>query len=214
MEMSDASSDEEDEEENQEDNEMETENESELENESENEEEDDDSASTIECEDDEDGSDEDNSQSEKKDKKKPKKGSQKPVESEESEKKSSTPIHDGWEINNQIATQDIDFSQWQTSHPARETFFIGPDNYIYHNASSMKKFVDALNRKQIDEKSVSIPIPPMSKIISTNPRITVGVTGSRYISSNGEGFRVQPIVYLGKEYVSCINFLFLFFNLI
>ena len=116
------------------------------------------------------------------------------------------PIFEGWEANNQMQTRDIDFSQWQMSHPARETFFLGPDNYIYHNASSMKKFVDAIQKKQVNEKAISIPMSPMSKVVSTNPRLTVGVTGSRYISHDGEGYRVQPIFYLGKEYVSCIHF--------
>ena len=111
-------------------------------------------------------------------------------------------LHEGWEANTQITTKDIDFSQWQMSHPARETFFIGPDNYIYPNASAMKKFVEAIKKKEVKEKAVSIPIPPMYKVISTNPRFTIGVTGSRYISPNGEGYRVQPIFFLGKEYVS------------
>ena len=77
----------------------------------------------------------------------------------------------------------------------------------------MKKFVDAIKKKQITEESVSIPIPPMSKVITTNPRIIIAVTGSRYISNNGEGYRVQPIFTIAKEYVRCLLCFFLYYLL-
>ena len=120
---------------------------------------------------------------------------------------SPTAIFDGWKTDNQVRTKDIDFNQWQASHPNRETFFVGPDSYIYNNSSSMKKFVDVLKKKQLDETIISIPIKPMSKVVATNPRITLGVTGSRYIRQNGGGYGVLPIFYITKEYVSCIYFI-------
>ena len=220
MDVSDDSSDEsEDEREDKKNKEKETENETESENEgtSEVENDDDDAVSTTSTDNQEevDTSDDDDprpvSKRENHKRKQPPTESQNSVKPKKSKKEDFSLKYDGWETNHQVATKDIDFSQWQTSHPARETFFIGPDNYIYHNASVMKKFVDALKKNQVDEKTISIPIPPMTKIISTNPRITLGVTGSRYISLNGEGFRVQPILYIGKEYVSCIYIYFFFF---
>ena len=135
--------------------------------------------------------------------KKPSSKTQKAVKTKKTKQEKFTPTFEGWESNNQLATKDIDFSQWQTAHPARETFFIGPDNYIYHNSGAMKKFVDAINKKQVDDDAISIPITPMSKVIATNPRLTLGVTGSRYVGQNA-GYRVSPIFYIGKEYVSCI----------
>ena len=124
--------------------------------------------------------------------------------SKQMKKKQSPPtaIFEGWEADGHVPTKEIDFTQWQSSHPNRETFFVGPDKYIYNNASSMKKFVDALKKNRLDEKIVSIPIKPMSKVVATNPRITVGVTGSRYILQNGGGYGVSPIFFIAKEYVS------------
>ena len=48
----------------------------------------------------------------------------------------------------------------------------------------------------------------MCKVVATNPRITVGVTGSRFIYQNGGGYGVSPIFFVAKEYVSCIIFRF------
>ena len=137
-----------------------------------------------------------------------------PKQKEKSAKKNLTkkkkeieePIFVGWEKQNQIETKNIDFGQWQAAHPCREAFFIGPDHYIYQNASSMKKFVEVLKKGEVDEKSVSIPISPMTKVVATNPRMTLSVTGSRYIQQNGGGYRVLPIYYLAKEYVSYVIF--------
>ena len=114
-------------------------------------------------------------------------------------------LFEGWQKNDQIATKNIDFPQWLLDHPTRDPFFIGPDHYIYNNASSMKKFVEVLAEGTIDEKTVSIPIPPMNKVVSTNPRMVIGLTGSRYIEQNG-GYRVSPVFYISKEYVSSIYF--------
>ena len=114
-------------------------------------------------------------------------------------------IFEGWEKQDKVATRNIDFSQWLLDHPTRESFFIGPDHYIYHNAASLQKFVEVLAKGKIDEKTVSIPISPMIKVVSTNPRMIIGVTGSRYIEQNG-GYRVSPVFYISKEYVSSIYF--------
>lgn len=122
-------------------------------------------------------------------------------------------IFEGWQTDCQVQTKDIDFTQWQASHSNRETFFVGPDNYIYTNPSTMKKFVDVLRKKQIDEKAISLPLKPMSKVVATNPRITIGITGSRYILQNGGGYGSSPIFFIAKEYVSCIIFLFLILKL-
>ena len=141
--------------------------------------------------------------------KKPSSEKQNTDKAKQAKKSAPTAIFEGWEVNDKVSTKDIDFLQWQAAHPNRETFFIGPDSYIYANASSMKKFVDILRKEQIDENSISIAIKPMSKVIATNPRITIGVTGSRYIRHNGGGYGVSPILYIAKEYVSCtyINFI-------
>ena len=139
--------------------------------------------------------------------KKPTSVKQNTVKAKQAKKSAPTETYEGWQINDKVSTKDIDFLQWQTTHSTRETFFIGPDDYIYTNASSMKKFIDIIQNDQIDESLISIPIKPMSKIISTNPRITIGVTGSRYIRQNGGGYGVSPILYIAKEYVSCIFFI-------
>ena len=140
--------------------------------------------------------------------KKPPMKLQKPVKKPKEMKKQSSPtaIYEGWTYDSQVATRKIDFNQWQASHPNRENFFVGPDSYVYNNASTMKKFIDVVKKKQLDERIVSIPIKPMSKVVATNPRIKIGLTGSRYILSNGGGFGVSPIFYIAKEYVSCVYF--------
>ena len=112
------------------------------------------------------------------------------------------PLLDGWERQDQVETADINVSKWKASHSPREAFFLGPDHYIYNNVSTMKKFVDVLKKKEIDESTITTPIPPMTKIVSTNPRMTLGVTGSRYIQQNGGGYRMSPVYYIAKEYVS------------
>ena len=139
-------------------------------------------------------------------KKKPKLEKQNAVNEKQQKKTEQLAILEGWDTTNQVNTRNIDFSKWQASHSNRETFFIGPDNYIYTNPSTMKKFVDMLKKNQIPESLICIPIKPMSKVVATNPRITIGVTGSRFIYQNGGGYGVTPIFYIAKEYVSCIFF--------
>ena len=217
--VSDASSDEEGEEEVIDNKIEESESEAETETETEEMTDDDEDSSSTSTTDNEVDSDDDFAETQpllkkkSRKRKKPVSDKQNANKAKKSKKQVFIPGFEGWDISNQVATKDIDFSQWQTSHPSRETFFIGPDHYIYHNSSAMKKFVEAIKKKQVEEKAVSIPIAPMSKVVATNPRITIGVTGARYISQNGEGYRVAPIFYIAKEYVSCIYFItFIFFS--
>ena len=71
---------------------------------------------------------------------------------------------------------------------------------MYTNISTMKKFIELLRNKEIDEKIVSLPIRPMSVKASTNPPTTIGVTGLRYIQKGG-GVAVWPVFYIEKEQV-------------
>ena len=71
---------------------------------------------------------------------------------------------------------------------------------MYTNMSTMKKFIELLRNKEINEKDISLPIRPMSIKASTNPPTTVGVTGLRYIQKGG-GVAVWPVFYLEKDQV-------------
>ena len=117
----------------------------------------------------------------------------------EEEKADSLP--DGWDSKVIATTKRIDYEVWQTTHPGRESYFFGPDNYIYTNPSTMKKFVDALKKNEVDEKTVVSAIKPMRKLISTNPNTYFGITGSRYIV-NGGGLGVASVFYVAREFVS------------
>ena len=55
---------------------------------------------------------------------------------------------EGWERQDQVSTEDINISKWKAAHSPRETFFIGPDHYIYNNASNMKKFVEKIEEER------------------------------------------------------------------
>ena len=90
------------------------------------------------------------------------------------------------------------------SNSTREVYFFGPDNYIYPNPSTMKKFTDAIQNKEIEESMVTIPIKPMKKIIGTNPQMNIGITGLRYLAGGGS-FNVTPQIYLAKAYQSEFN---------
>ena len=143
-------------------------------------------------------------------KEKPKSEKQNADKAKELKGTDSTTIYGGWEIQNQVSTKDIDFSKWQAGNLNRDSFFIGPDHYLYNNSSTMKKFVHLLKKGKIDEKLISIPIEPMTKVIAVNPRTTIGLTGTRFFYQNGGGYGVTPIFYLEKEYVR----LYIFFSLI
>ena len=78
--------------------------------------------------------------------KKPQLEKQNAVKEKVKRKTAPSAIFEGWDTKSQVETKNIDFSQWQASHSNRETFFIGPDNYVYTNSSTMKKFVDMLKK--------------------------------------------------------------------
>ena len=73
---------------------------------------------------------------------------------------------------------------------------------MYTNANTLKKYIEMFNKKQIDEKLVTLPIKPMYKIVALNPQMTVGITGLRCIQKGGFGLSMWPIVYIKKEHVS------------
>ena len=78
----------------------------------------------------------------------------------------------------------------------------------------MKKFIEVIKAKKIDEKLVCLPIKPMHKVVYLNPQVTVGITGLRLIQKGG-GLAVWPVVYLKKEHVRyCQSIIILnyFFN--
>ena len=90
------------------------------------------------------------------------------------------------------------------AHSTREMYFFGPDNYIYPNPSTMKKFIDAIQRNEIEEAMVNTPVMPMKKIVGTNPPMSIGITGLRYLSGGGS-FNVMPQIYIAKAYQSEYN---------
>ena len=72
--------------------------------------------------------------------------------------------------------------------------------YIYPNPATMKKFIEALKNKEVSLPMVSLPFAPMSKVIASNPRIMIGVTGVRHIQRTA-GLSVWPVFYMSKEQV-------------
>ena len=77
-------------------------------------------------------------------------------------------------------------------------FFI---QYIYPNVSTMKKFLKAFQKDEVDEEAVSLPFSPMQKQVCSNPKIVIGMTGVRHVQKQG-GLGVWPVFYLMKEQVS------------
>ena len=110
----------------------------------------------------------------------------------------------GWDPRREASTKNINFKTWQMAHSTREMYFFGPDNYIYPNASTMKKFIDAIQRNEIEEAMVNTPVMPMKKIVGTNPPMSIGITGLRYLSGGGS-FNVTPQIYIAKAYQSEYN---------
>ena len=55
---------------------------------------------------------------------------------------------------------------------------------MYINPATPKKFIDLIKNKKVDEKSVSLPIKPMYKVVYLNPQVTVGITGLRHIQKS------------------------------
>ena len=108
-----------------------------------------------------------------------------------------------WDVCVPVKTSEVDFSKWLESHSHREQYFIGddgvsktvqdlrisflktltcfPQQYIYPNPATMKKFIEAFKNKEVSSQSVSLPFAPMSKVIGSNPRIVIGVSGVRHI---------------------------------
>ena len=62
----------------------------------------------------------------------------------------------------------------------------------------MKKFIEALKNKEVTTQSVSLPFAPMSKVIASNPRIVIGVSGVRHIQ-RAAGLSMWPVFYVSKE---------------
>ena len=71
--------------------------------------------------------------------------------------------------------------------------------YIYPNPATMKKFIEAFKNK-VSSQSVSLPFAPMSKVIASNPRIVIGVSGVRHIQ-RAAGLSVWPVFYVSKDQV-------------
>ena len=64
----------------------------------------------------------------------------------------------------------------------------------------MKKFIEAFKNKEVLSRSVSLPFAPMSKVIASNPRMVIGVSGVRHIQ-RAAGLSVWPVFYVSKEQV-------------
>ena len=63
---------------------------------------------------------------------------------------------------------------------------LGPQ-YIYLNGTTKKKFIDAVKNKEVDLEHISLPFVPMSKAVSRNPLIRLGITGVRHLQRAGGG---------------------------
>lgn len=72
---------------------------------------------------------------------------------------------------------------------------------MYVNPSTMRKFIEVMNSTKIDERTVTLPIKPMFKVVAMNPQVAVGVTGLRCILKAGGGLAMWPVVYIKKEHV-------------
>ena len=72
---------------------------------------------------------------------------------------------------------------------------------MYINPAMLKKFIELIKTKKVDEKSISLPIKPMYKVVYLNPQVTVGITGLRHIQKAG-GLSAWPVIYVKKEHVS------------
>ena len=72
---------------------------------------------------------------------------------------------------------------------------------MYANPSTLKKFIEVLSTDKLDERSVTLPIEPMYKVVAMNPQVAVGVTGLRIVQKATGGLAMWPIVYVRKEHV-------------
>ena len=64
----------------------------------------------------------------------------------------------------------------------------------------MKKFIEALRNKEVDLEHISLPFVPMSKSVSTNPLIQMGIMGVRHLQRAG-GLAVWPVFYISQVHV-------------
>ena len=64
---------------------------------------------------------------------------------------------------------------------------------------TMTRFVDAF-KKGKNMESACLPFAPMSKVISENPKMVIGISGVRHIHRSG-CLAVWPVVYVSKEQV-------------
>ena len=64
----------------------------------------------------------------------------------------------------------------------------------------MQKFINCLKKGEVLDKSVNLPFTPMERLISSNPRICVGISGVRHIQKAG-GLAVWPVFYMSKDQV-------------
>ena len=71
---------------------------------------------------------------------------------------------------------------------------------MYINPATLKKFIELI-KKVLGEKSVSLPVKPMYKVVYLNPQVTVGITGLRHVKKAG-GLSTWPVIYMKKEHVS------------
>ena len=72
---------------------------------------------------------------------------------------------------------------------------------MYINPATLKKFIEVIKNKKVDEKSVSLPVKPMYKVVYLNSQVTVGITGLRHIQKAG-GLSTWPVIYMKKEHAS------------
>ena len=69
---------------------------------------------------------------------------------------------------------------------------------MYINLATLKKFIELIKNKKVDERSISLPIKPMYKVVY---QVTVGITGLRHTQGAG-GLSTWPVIYMKKEHVS------------
>ena len=64
----------------------------------------------------------------------------------------------------------------------------------------MRKFIDALKDGEVPLDSVSLPFTPMHRVICSNPKIIIGISGVRLIQKAG-GLSLWPVFYITKDQV-------------
>ena len=64
----------------------------------------------------------------------------------------------------------------------------------------MRKFIEALKTGEVPVKSVSLPFTPMHRVICSNPKIIIGISGVRHIQRAG-GLSIWPVFYISKDQV-------------